>query len=341
MSRALRALTPAEAEQETHRIAARQAALTRFRARYRHNPESQRAMVGGLHRLATRFSQGRFDETTFPWEVLVDEDLSEMMWGAVAAKVSTATAQRDASALRVMLDCLHRVGLLNHEQHRHARGFTAKGGQARPEAGHYLSTADVAAIIRQCQSGAGTRLTRVRDTALLLTLAGSGARRDEVSQIQIEDLHLDEARVWLRNPKGGKPRSSFVHPATVSAIEAWIAVRGTDPGPLFVPLSRRRVLLEHGALSDHQIWKIVRTRAAAAGFARIAPHDLRRFFISQLLTTTDLVLVTRIVGHSRPATTARYDRRPAQMQRDAVATVELPMPAPPIATSNRDGGERA
>lgn len=320
MTAELRVLSQADAEVEV----ARAQALRLFAARYSHNPGSQRAMVGALRRLARTFSAGRYTEATFPWEILVDEELTDAMWSTVASGMARNTATRDASALRVLLDCLRRVGVLTDDQHHHARDFEVRGGQARPEAGHWLSVEDVETILRSCAAGRGTDLTRTRDLALLFTLAGSGARRDEVRQIRMEDLHPAERRIWLRDPKGGRPRSAFVPPATMEALAAWLRVRGTGPGPVFVPLSRTRPLANHGALSDHQIWKIVRARAAEAGFPDLAPHDFRRFFISNLLNTTDVVLVSRIVGHTRPTTTAKYDKRPEVQQRDAVATLHLP-----------------
>ncbi|WP_148575165.1 tyrosine-type recombinase/integrase [Nocardioides caldifontis] len=83
-------------------------------------------------------------------------------------------------------------------------------------------------------------------------------------------------------------------------------------------------MVEHGHLSAHQIWKTVSGRAREAGFENIAPHDMRRFVISTLLETTDPVMVAQIVGHKRPTTTAKYDRRPARRQRQAVATISMP-----------------
>lgn len=323
-------------------VAARAEALRLYERRYRHNPESQRAMVGALQRLACTFSGGRYDASTFPWEILVDEELADDMWSTVARGVAQNTAQRDASAVRILLGCLRRVGLLTEDQYGHARDFKVRPiGQARPEPGHWLSTDDVETILRSCAVGDGTVLTRTRDLALLFTLAGSGVRRDEVHQLRTQDVHPAERRIWLRDPKGGEPRSAIVHQATIDALAAWLRLRGNAPGPVFVPLSRVRPLVNKGALSDHQIWKIVRARTAEAGFTNIAPHDFRRFFISNLLNTTDVVLVSRIVGHTRPTTTAKYDKRPEEQQRDAVATLHLPSLSVITCSSNHEGGTAA
>ena len=307
-------------------LALRAAALQRFRHTYRHSPESQRTMIGSLRRLAREFSNGTCTEATFPWELVVDADLSEELWSTVADKYSVATAIKDASALRRMLDCCRRVGLLTYEEYRHASSFTAKNaGTPTEPAGTYLGTADIGAIIAAALTGKGNPNTRIRDVALLLTLASCGARGWEVTGARLRDIHLDESRIWLIRTKGGEARNAWLHPAAVAALRRWLQIRGTTPGALFVPLSRiGRPLVDHGNLSTQQVRKVVHRRATEAGYTDIATHDLRRFLVSSLLETNDISLVAKVVGHKNPATTAGYDRRPLQHQREAVASLRLP-----------------
>lgn len=322
-------------DEEAERLVLRAEALRRFRARYAHNLESQRAMVGGLRRLATVFSQGRLDERTFPWELLVDEELTGQLWSTVADGYARKTAAKDASALRIMLDYCRRVGLITHEEYGHARNFEAKGGQPRMPAGHFLTEPDVVRIITTCGQGADRRNTRVRDVALLLSLASSGARGDELMGVDLNQTFLEERRLWLSRTKGGEPRNAWLHPVAVDALQRWLQVRGMTPGPLFVPLSRTGRPLLPRRLSTHQCWKVVQRRAAEAGLPGITPHDMRRFLISNLLEHVDLVLVAKVVGHKNPATTAGYDRRPLARQREAVATLALPaMQAAALGTSD-------
>ena len=318
----LRALTDQEAE--TLRLRAQ--ALHKFSATYRHNQESQRAMLGALRRVATTFSEGRYDERTFPWEVLVDDDLAGHVWSSVAERYARATAMKDATALRRMLDCCRRVGLLTYEEYQSARTFTTKrGGLQRPPAGHYLSESDVAAIIHEAETGTGCVNTRIRDVALLHVLASSGARGHEVNGVKVAHLYLEDLRMWLEQTKSGKQRNGWLHTSSIDAVRRWLDVRGTGPGPLFVPLSRTgRPLHDRAGLSTHQIRKIVAHRSAAAGYVGITPHDLRRFVVTNLLGRYDIALVAKIVGHANPATTAGYDKRPLLHQRDAVNTIQLP-----------------
>jgi len=99
----LKALSENEAKKLAKRRARRAEALELFMARYRHRPESQRAMVGGLRRLADTFSDGMADEHTFPWEVLTFRSQTQELWDAVAEQYARRTALKDASTLRVML----------------------------------------------------------------------------------------------------------------------------------------------------------------------------------------------------------------------------------------------
>jgi integrase len=322
MSSELHAVTDDEAAV----LALRAAALQRFRHTYRHNPESQRTMVGSLRRLATEFSDGTCTEANFPWELIVDADLSEELWSTVADKYSVATATKDASALRRMLDCCRRVGLLTYEEYRHASSFTAKNaGTPTAPAGTYLAATDVEAIVTAVLNGKGSPTTQIRDVALLLTLASCGARGWEVTGVRLHEVRLNESRIWLTRTKGGEARNAWLHPAAIAALSRWMQVRGTSPGALFVPLSRTgRPLVDRGSLSTQQVRKIIHARAAEAGYTGVATHDLRRFLVSSLLETNDISLVAKVVGHKNPTTTAGYDRRPLQHQRDAVASLCLP-----------------
>lgn len=313
--------------EEGERLAMREAALTQFKRRYRHNAESQRAMVGALRRVASTFSQGREDEQTFAWEYITDEAIAEAVLAPVADRYSRATLVKDASALRVMLNCCRKVGLVTHDEYDSVTKLEVLGGQTRRPPGRYLSEADVATLVRAAASTARHEATRTRDLALVLTLASTGARGHEVSRILLHHTFLGERRVHLQETKSGIPRNAWLHPAAVGALERWLEFRGTGRGALFPPLSRTgRALIDHGPMSTHQVWKLVNRHAEVAELPGTTVHDLRRFVITTLLDNGyDIALVAKTVGHAHPTTTAGYDKRPGQRQRDAIAAINLPL----------------
>lgn len=318
-ARHLRVVTPAEAEL----LGLRLEALERLRRRYR-KAESRRTMEGSLRRLVQTFSQGERSIETFEWELLIDDDLASEVWASVARRYSKATALKDASFLREMLRSCRKVGLLTHEQYASARSFETRGLEGGPKAGRGLTTDEVAAIVRACTEDSSPSV-RMRDTALLLALASTGARRTEVASVARVDVHLRESRIWLQHTKNGHPRNAWLHPAAIAAIDEWLDYVGDASSALLPPLSRTGRPLGDDPMSAHQVWKIVKRRSEEAGLVGVTPHDLRRFVVSSLLDSTrDLALVARVVGHSNPATTAGYDRRPDAASRAAVNTLQLP-----------------
>lgn len=316
-------------------LALRAEAFDRFSRRYRHNPSSQQTMVRSLEAFARLSSGGQCQAVNYPWELLTDELDVEDLWRAAIGDRSHNTALKWATAVRVMLSCARRVGLLTHEQHLHASAFETKnGGRVLLPAGRYLSETDVDCLLEACiTAGTSNDATRVRDHALIAVLASAGIRSVEITGLEVANLQLGQRRLDLTITKGGRPREAWLHPAAVEALEAWLDIRGHDRGALFVPLSRTgRPLFRYGAnrahaarcLSYHQVWKIVRRRAEQAGLGVVTPHDLRRFFVSTMLANGhDLVLVCKAAGHVRPETTAGYDRRPAEAQREAIESLQL------------------
>jgi integrase/recombinase XerD len=105
----------------------------------------------------------------------------------------------------------------------------------------------------------------------------------------------------------------------------WLAVRGTEPGPLFVALDRGAPSRGERWLDPQTVRDVVAWRAAEAGGAPLRPHDLRRTFISELLDAgVDLALVQKLAGHSDPQITSSYDRRAFGARRTAVARLDVP-----------------
>ncbi|WP_416957720.1 tyrosine-type recombinase/integrase [Nocardioides sp. T5] len=322
-------------EQEAHVLTMRAEAFDRFRRRYRHNPSSQQTMVRALEAFARLSSGGDYKAADYPWELLTDELDVEDLWRSAIGDRSHNTAMKWASAVRVMLTCCRRVGLLTHDELLHGSSFETKNaGRVLLPAGRYLSEKHVDSLLEACMTGGDCNdATRIRDHALLAVLASSGIRSVEITGLNLANITPGEQRVNLTITKGGRPRESWLHPAAVDALSAWLEIRGHEPGPLFLPLSRTgRPLLRYGAkrmfasreLSYHQVWKIVRHRGEQAGLGVVTPHDLRRFMITTLLSNGyDLVLVCRIAGHVRPETTAGYDRRPADAQREAIESLQL------------------
>ena len=141
---------------------------------------------------------------------------------------------------------------------------------------------------------------RVRDRAILELLYASGVRRSELAGLDLADVDRVAGTVRVLG-KGSKERIVPFGGAATDALEAYLAERGEDGGPLF----RNKA---GGRLSVRSIDTIVRRRARAAGIVRpVTPHTLRHTFATHLLDAGgDLRLIQDLLGHSRLSTTQRY-----------------------------------
>ena len=142
--------------------------------------------------------------------------------------------------------------------------------------------------------------SRPRDVAILELLYASGLRVSELSGLDVDALDRTERAVRVLG-KGRKERIVPYGEQAARALEAWLGVRGAQPGPLFTNARGRR-------LGVRSIYTIVRRSARAAGITRpVSPHTLRHTFATHLLDGgADLRMIQELLGHSRLSTTQRY-----------------------------------
>jgi integrase len=180
-------------------------------------------------------------------------------------------------------------------------------------------------------AGAGAR----RDAAMVAILAMGALRRGELVGLDLADWNPQTQELMVRHGKGGKRRKVWLHGGAAAAVADWVAVRGSDPGPLLLAVNRGgHVRLDRhdpdlSRLTTHAVWRRIRMLADRSAVATFAPHDLRRKVATDLLDGgDDVVAVAKLLGHANVATTARYDRRGESAARKASAHIRLPYVAP-------------
>jgi len=142
-----------------------------------------------------------------------------------------------------------------------------------------------------------------RDRALVRILHDLGLRRAEAASLDLAHLEGDRLHVLRKGKTQRQPLT--VPPETLAAIEKWIQVRGSAPGPLFISLDNRS---RGHRLSGHGIRHVVRTVSARAGHL-CSPHALRHSSITTALDRTNgnLRAAAKFAGHANVQTTTRYD----------------------------------
>jgi site-specific recombinase XerD len=191
-------------------------------------------------------------------------------------------------------------------QSRTGRWFGQRVGEPAPNAGRKypaepLTPAEVAAIIGQCSLRAPTG---IRNRALLTLLYRSGLRVSEVLAPRPSDVNLARHSIRLLGTKSGQAQTRGFHPSADDALARWIDTRealGIGPGKLFCTLAGT-------PLSDDYVRGLLRRLGAKAGISkRVHPHGLRHTFAVELEHAgTPVTTISKLLGHSSVAVTARY-----------------------------------
>jgi integrase len=295
-------------------------------------PSGRRSQGSALEQIARLLSSGRLGWQELPWHLVRYQHAAAVRsWLADHRAPSTANTYR--AALRgVMRECW-RLDYLEWEELARILEVESVRG-ARLLRGHALSRGELIAVFGHLvdQPTAAAR----RDAALVAVLyASGGVRRAEASGLQLGDLDQTTGRLVVRG-KGNKEREVWLSDGALQAVEDWLQLRGEEPGALLLPVEKDRRSVRHydpdgspARLSESTVRLACRRRAAQAGLRAFSPHDLRRTSISDLLDLTgDLAMVSELAGHANPATTKRYDRRPAENRRQAARLLHVPYQRP-------------
>jgi len=150
--------------------------------------------------------------------------------------------------------------------------------------------------------GAWDKAARTRrpgpKNALLWLMAGAGLRYREAACLTWGDVDRQQGIVTLRTTKGGRPRlAPLPHQAKAILDEIW--KEEFSPDDLIAPN-------RDGKPFSH-MKSLFRTAAERSGVAIKGPHTLRHICATYLLTaTSDLQLVSTMLGHTQLRTTQLY-----------------------------------
>lgn len=285
---------------------------------------SRQAIARSLDVLVEVFSgepQERGVGLGFPWWCLRYSHTAAIR-SRLQERCAPATANKALSALRRVLKESWRLGLMTVEDYQRAADLRNIQGSTLP-AGRDINPGEVSALLGNCTTG--DRNIDHRDGAVLAVLL-VGLRRSEVATLALEDYTPDEGRLTVRKAKRNKQRVVYLPEGGRAALADWLQRRGSDTGPLFLPVNKGdRIIHQNKPMTSQAVQVIVDRRRGGAAVASCSPHDFRRTFVGNLLDAgADLSVVQQLAGHSSPTTTARYDRRPDRAKQDAVARLHIP-----------------
>ncbi|TAK32385.1 MAG: integrase [Chloroflexota bacterium] len=283
-------------------------------------PGSRRTMREALDTIADLLTNGGSDAIALDWSALRYQHTGAIR-AALMENYAPATVNKQLSALRGVLKECRRLGQMSAEDHARATDLEAVRGSTLPR-GRALSAGELRALFSVCaedKTPAGAR-----DAALLAILYGGGLRRAEAVALDLDDYNTETGQLTIRAGKGHKDRISYATNGSADALAAWLKVRGSEPGPLFVPINKSGKLTVQ-RMTAQAVLLILQKRGQEAKVAAFSPHDLRRTFISDLLDAgADISTVQHLAGHANVTTTARYDRRGEAAKKKAAELLLVP-----------------
>lgn len=161
--------------------------------------------------------------------------------------------------------------------------------RARPSARKAaIDAKDLAAMIGAAD-GEGTR--SIRDRAILTLGLAAALRRSELVALELRDVELVDKglTLTLRHSKTDQegegqviavPSGKTLKP--VERLKAWLAVRGSVPGPLFWRIDPQGRVVE-AAMSDRSVARLIQKYAGRVGLNpdSVGGHSLRAGFLTE------------------------------------------------------------
>jgi len=221
-----------------------------------------------------------------------------------ARRLAPATINLRLAAVRRLAYEAADTGLLSPEL---AAGIRRVKGAKRigVRLGNWLTAEQSRAVI---QAPDIQTLKGRRDRAILSLMLGCGLRRGEVADLRVDHLQQREGH-WVIADLVGKAahiRTVPVPDWVKSAVDCWASSAPVTEGRLFRCVSRRGSVWGDG-LTEKVIWHVVKASAAAAGIAKLSPHDCRRT-CARLCHTAggEIEQIQFLLGHVSVETTERY-----------------------------------
>lgn len=280
-------------------------------------PSSRRVIASRLASLARLLGS---DAATMRdrWHTLRPQDLVAAR--SLMAERGAAPASINLTLVAVRMIARHAadLDLIGERDLRLLLGVKGARGHREPK-GRALEVAEVRALLAACDADRG--LAGARDACAIALMFMAGLRRAEACALDLSDIRGDT--LLVRAGKGNKDRTLPLHPAAAQRVERWLEHRGRAAGPLLYALTRRLNRPTTNRLLAQNLWRILPRRARQAQIASFTPHDCRRTFVGELLDRgVDIATVQKLAGHTSPATTMRYDRRPYRTRQKAIGMLD-------------------
>jgi len=237
--------------------------------------------------------------------------------------LSAPTVKQHLAAIRHLFDWLVIGQVVPHNPAASVRGpsHTTRKGKTpvldATEARQLLDSIDVSTPIG------------LRDRALIALMVFSFARVGAALAMRVEDVYVQNRRLWVRlREKGGKRHEMPCHHTLETYMHAYIEGVGIGAevkGALFRTVQRGTGRLSTTALPQANAYAMVTRRARAARLdTKICNHTFRATGITAYLKNGGtLENAATMANHASTRTTQLYDRRSDDISLDEIERIHL------------------
>lgn len=273
-------------------------------------PSGRRGITSLLNRSASILKRGA-EATDYPWEQLNYAAVAKVRAALLDDGYAVSSVNMALSALRGVAQTAFNLNCMDAETLARIRSVKRVSGDIQRK-GRALDRQEIRALIQAAKHHA-QHVRRYRDTAIVLTLCGTGLRAGEL--VKLERRDYDNGILTVRQGKGRKYREIHVADAVDKAIRAWLKVSANEAENALFSRIQRNGKTATQPLTTTGLTGILAELQQMSGMARFTPHDMRRTFITRLLEQgVDINTVRQLAGHSDISTTTRYDCRGEEMK---------------------------
>ncbi|MFN2219954.1 MAG: tyrosine-type recombinase/integrase [Anaerolineae bacterium] len=167
-----------------------------------------------------------------------------------------------------------------------------------------LTQDDVSRLLRAVEQSRSRQAAR--DLAVIQLLLGAGLKLGELTELRLEDVHLDGEQPTLdvRDVSGSLSRKVDLENDVHDALRSYLSVREAADGVDYFCVNR-----DGNALSTRSVQRLLRHYARAAELDGLTTQSLRYVYATRVYESSgDLRMVADNLGHRHLATTIRYLR---------------------------------
>lgn len=266
-------------------------------------PSGRRGITSLLNRSASILKRG-LDAADYPWEQLNYAAVAKVRAALLDDGYAVSSVNMALSALRGVAQTAFNLNCMDAEALARIRSVKRVSGDIQRR-GRALDRQEIRTLIQAAKQHP-QHVRRCRDTAIVLTLCGTGLRAGEV--VKLERRDYDNGILTVRQGKGRKYREIHVADAVDKAIRKWLKASVNEADSALFSRIKRNGKTAGQPLTTTGLTGILAELQHTSGIARFTPHDMRRTFITRLLEQgVDINTIRQLAGHRDISTTTRYD----------------------------------